>query len=56
MTRQKNMFYGDGSSRTVRDESSVEEVRDRLAGLLPDDALEDALEGLGPEEITARAA
>ena len=26
--------------------------RDRLAGLLPDDALQDALEGLGPEEIT----
>jgi putative transposase len=33
-------------------ESSVEEVRDRLAGLLPDDALQDALAGLGPEEIT----
>ena len=26
--------------------------RDRLAGLLPEDALQDALEGLGPEEIT----
>src|SRR3954452_22208195 len=33
-------------------ESAVEEVRDRLAGLLPDDALQDALEGLRPEEIT----
>ena len=33
-------------------ESAVDEVRDRLAGLLPDDALQDALEGLGPEEIT----
>jgi putative transposase len=33
-------------------ESSVEEVRDRLAALLPDDALQDVLEGLGPEEIT----
>jgi hypothetical protein len=29
-----------------------EEVIDRLAGLLPADALEDALEGLRPEEIT----
>src|SRR3954449_8275786 len=39
-------------ARTVRDQSSVEEARDRLAGLLPDDALRDALEGLGPEQIT----
>jgi len=27
-------------------------VRDRLAGLLPEDALQDVLAGLGPEEIT----
>jgi putative transposase len=33
-------------------ESSVEEAADRLAGLLPDDALQDALNGLEPEEIT----
>jgi putative transposase len=33
-------------------ESAVGEVRDRLAGLLPEDALQDALEGLRPEEIT----
>jgi putative transposase len=33
-------------------ESAVEEVRDRLGGLLPEDALRDALEGLRPEEIT----
>jgi putative transposase len=52
VTKQKAKFSGDGSSRSVRDESSVEEVRDRLAGLLPGDALQDALEGLGPEEIT----
>ncbi len=52
MTKQKIKFSGDGSSGPARDESSVEEVRDRLAGLLPDDALEDALEGLRPEEIT----
>ena len=52
MTKQKIKFRGDGSSRSVRDESSVEEARDRFAGLLPDDALHDALEGLRPEEIT----
>src|SRR5215210_8315544 len=52
MTMQKIKFSGDGSSGPARDESSVEEVRDRLAGLLPDDALRDALEGLRPEEIT----
>jgi putative transposase len=39
-------------SRSAVDESSVEEARDRLAGLLPADALEDALKGLGPNEIT----
>jgi putative transposase len=39
-------------SRTALGESSVEEARDRLAGLLPDDALQSALEGLEPEEIT----
>jgi putative transposase len=32
--------------------SSTEAVVDRLAGLLPEDALEDALKGLEPEEIT----
>jgi len=52
MTKQKIKFSGDGSSGPARDESSVEEARDRLAGLLPDDALQDALEGLRPEEIT----
>jgi len=39
-------------SRTALDESSVAEARDRLAGVLPDDALQAALEGLAPEEIT----
>ena len=33
------------SPRSAGAESSVEEARDRLAGLLPDDALQDALEG-----------
>jgi putative transposase len=52
VTKQKIRIRGDGSSRPADDESSVEEVRDRLAGLLPEDALQDALEGLRPEEIT----
>ena len=52
MTKQKIKIRGDGSSRPAVPESSVEQVRDRLAGLLPDDALQDALEGLWPEEIT----
>lgn len=50
---QKSKIEGDGSSRSAVSESSVEHARDRLAGLLPDDALQDALEGLEPEEITA---
>jgi putative transposase len=33
-------------------ESAGEEVGDRLAGLLPAEALQDALAGLAPEEIT----
>jgi putative transposase len=39
-------------SRTALAESSVDSARDRLAGLLPEEALQDALAGLGPEEIT----
>jgi putative transposase len=50
-TKQKIDRDGD-RSRTAVDESSVEEARDRLAGLLPDDALQSALEGLEPGEIT----
>src|SRR5829696_6226794 len=52
MTKQKTKFSGDGLSGPVRAESSVEEVRDRLTGLLPDEALQDALAGLSSEEIT----
>jgi putative transposase len=52
VTKQKIKIEGDGSSRSAGPESSVEEVRDRLAGLLPEDALQDALEGLRPEEVT----
>jgi putative transposase len=52
VTKQKIKFRESESSSTARPESSVEEARDRLAGLLPDDALQEALEGLAPEEIT----
>src|SRR5215204_4453806 len=46
------MSRGGGSSRSARPESASEEVADRLAGLLPAEALQDALAGLRPEEIT----
>jgi hypothetical protein len=36
--------------------SSVDEVSDRLKGLLLDDALQEALAGLGPEQISTRGA
>src|SRR5687767_8718046 len=52
MTKQKIKSRVSESSRPVRLESADEEVLDRLAGLLPADALEDALAGLRPEEIT----
>jgi putative transposase len=52
MTRQKIKSRGGESSRSARAESASEEVTDRLAGLLPPDALQDALSGLAPEEIT----
>jgi putative transposase len=52
MTKQMIKFREGGSSRSAGPESAVEEVRERLAGLLPEEALQDALEGLGPEEIT----
>jgi putative transposase len=52
MSTQKMKSRGDGPSRPAVGESSVEQARDRLAGLLPDDALETALDGLEPEQIT----
>ena len=52
MTKQKVNSRVSDSSRSVRPESAGEEVSDRLAGLLPEDALRDALTGLRPEEIT----
>jgi len=51
-TKQKVISKERDSSGTVVPESAVEEVRDRLTGLLPEDALQDALRGLEPEEIT----
>jgi putative transposase len=52
MSTQKSKIRGDGSSRPAVPESSVDEARERLAGLLPEDALQDALKGLEPDEIT----
>src|SRR3954452_20072742 len=42
----------DPSQSTDSAESSTDAVVDRLAGLLPPEALQDALKGLEPEEIT----
>ncbi len=41
-------------SRPQEAQGGARELQDRLAGLLPADALKDALEGLEPEEITGR--
>src|SRR5215208_23063 len=49
---QKMKSGGGDPSRSAAHESSVESARDRLAGLLPEDALQDALKGLEREEIT----
>ena len=38
--------------RSARAQSGSDEAAQRLAGLLPEEALQDALKGLGPEEIT----
>ena len=38
--------------RSARAQSASLEAAERLAGLLPEDALQDALKGLAPEEIT----
>jgi transposase-like protein len=52
MTKQKIRFSESGSPGPGRPESGGDQIVDRLAGLLPEDALQDALEGLRPEEIT----
>jgi putative transposase len=52
VSKQKIEIDIDRSSRSVLDESAGQGTLDRLSALLPADALEDALEGLAPEEIT----
>lgn len=52
MSNKKMKMVGVGSSGRAVDESASEEVRFRLADLLPADVLDDALAGLAPEEIT----
>jgi len=52
VSSQKTKSRVSESSRSAVDESACEEVTDRLAELLPADALQDALAGLRPEEIT----
>jgi putative transposase len=52
MSTQKIKPGGSESSRPAGAESAGEEVVDRLAGLLPEAALQDALAGLRPDEIT----
>jgi putative transposase len=52
VSRQKINLDGDIPSGTALEERACEVARDRLSGLLPPEALEDALAGLAPEEIT----
>jgi putative transposase len=52
LTTKQKIDRDDDQSGTARPESSVDEVRHRLAGLLPREELEDALKDLGPDEIT----
>jgi putative transposase len=52
VTTEQKIFDESDSSGPVRPESSVDDARERLAGLLPEDALQDALRGLEPDEIT----
>jgi hypothetical protein len=52
MSTQKIKPGGSESSRLAGAVSAGEEVVDRLAGLLPEAALQDALAGLRPDEIT----
>lgn len=53
MTTQTTKSTRRRGSGVEHAEGPPEELVDRLAALLPREALEDALEGLGPEEITA---
>jgi len=52
VSRQKINVDGDIPSSTALEERACEVARDRLSGLLPPEALEEALTGLAAEEIT----
>ena len=52
MSKQKINSDVGGPSGTALDESAGDRAVDRLSALLPSDALDDALSGLAPEEIT----
>jgi putative transposase len=52
LTTKQKINRDSDQSRPATDESSVDQARERLAGLLPEDALQDALKGLEPDEIT----
>jgi putative transposase len=52
VSRQKINVDGDIPSGTALEQRACEIARDRLSGLLPPEALEQALTGLAPEEIT----
>jgi putative transposase len=52
MTTQKTKTAGRGAGHDRRPAGPPEEVADRLAGLLPAEELERALEGLEPEQVT----
>ncbi len=52
----KSIVDRDAERSGERVDGPADDVVDRLAELLPADALEDALKGLSPEEITGPAA
>jgi putative transposase len=52
MTIEKMKDLEGESSRSGRAQSPPDDVVDQLAGLLPDEQLQDALKGLEPEQIT----
>ena len=52
MSSQKSKSIERGSSSSIVAQSSPQELTDRLAGLLPGEELEKALQGLEPEQIT----
>ena len=52
VTEKPSSKRGGGRRPRARPDELPEEVQDRLAGLLPEGALQDALKGLDPSEIT----